>query len=1227
MVCIKQIAPLRAYFFLTYHSKVLQDSLSLQCENASEYISTDKSSFIYNKTHLLFVMKLKLFAILAMTGLASVQAQDITISSNDDWKAFIGSTSANASANVKLAADITIDDYFRGTFSGTIDGQGHTITLPGNLTQDFAPIGTAGAGATFKNLNIVGDVTTNKQLSGIAWKVSGATTIDHVNVNLKVNSSTNRTGGYIVNCDGKTTFTNCTSTIDFTTTAESNAAGFICAVNTNGSFRFENCVVEGKNVVNNGWRAGGFVGSDYVNVGEATFINCVNNCDILQWNGSERIGGFVGSPHANRSYVFTNCLQTGLVKRWISNDNHTEINSDNCLILGCNQWNPWKYTTTNCYYTTRTAFPAGTDARKFARMDQSTVASGAMCYALNGDQSQINFYQTLGEDAAPVLDSTHKQVFASGRKHCDGSDYADLTYNNVSGETTTDEHNFVDNVCDYCQEIVISADGYFHIVNAAGWDALVNKHKTGATNINVKLETDLTITQMLASNYCGTFDGQGHTINATVDAGGTEGGIFGIVMGGTYKNVVATGTVRNASQAGFIGMLRAGDATFENVVVNMDIEGTANVAGLVGCFDSCDGKSISFKNVLFAGKAKYVGAANGNGTGGFLAWSGTGATYNLENCAMVADIDQSGKPQKSAIFIRANNGCKFNMTNCAYIPAPNVMYVNGHSSEANANATIVENATDGRLCYLLNGDQTKINFYQTLDEDNIPTINTTHKQVYANGRKHCDGSDYAGMTYNNVSGETTTDEHNYVDNVCDYCHNLCIAADGYFHVVSKAGWDEFYTKQRAGITNINVKLETDLTVSDPVRNTYSGTLDGQGHTITAAINLPDWDGVGIFQVTGNCTIKNLRVDGEIYGKSNTGAFVGQVSGKTNFQNVVSSANVIGLSNIGGFAGNTVGSQMTWQDCLWDGKVRVTEQGAGGYVGWSSDNTMTARNCVAVGEVEGKQLAYMFRVKCTGTIGNAGAAGCIIDAKNLYVLKRGCVDQEPGVEKEAIVSGTPLWWGEYLISETITPGAEEMASGKICYNLNAPVWRQTIGEDAYPSMHNNHGLVSKMTDAGYASLYNAETAGTLSDNVEVYTGIVNGEWLTMTKQQNTIPAATAVVLKGSEGYYSFTPAASAPDITGANDLKGAAIDVDGEGKYILADGENGVCFYRATGTIPAGKVYLESAAEIKGFVFDDNATGINKINDNDNAEIYNLAGQRMSKVQKGINIIGGKKVLK
>ena len=74
---------------------------------------------------------------------------------------------------------------------------------------------------------------------------------------------------------------------------------------------------------------------------------------------------------------------------------------------------------------------------------------------------------------------------------------------------------------------------------------------------------------------------------------------------------------------------------------------------------------------------------------------------------------------------------------------------------------------------------------------------------------------------------------------------------------------------------------------------------------------------------------------------------------------------------------------------------------------------------------------------------------------------------------------------------------------------------------------------------------------------------------------------------------------------------------------------------AAGNIPAGKAYILASsipASVKAFtfVFDDEATGIIETRTATREEveaIFNLAGQRINKMQKGINIVNGKKILK
>ena len=77
----------------------------------------------------------------------------------------------------------------------------------------------------------------------------------------------------------------------------------------------------------------------------------------------------------------------------------------------------------------------------------------------------------------------------------------------------------------------------------------------------------------------------------------------------------------------------------------------------------------------------------------------------------------------------------------------------------------------------------------------------------------------------------------------------------------------------------------------------------------------------------------------------------------------------------------------------------------------------------------------------------------------------------------------------------------------------------------------------------------------------------------------------------------------------------------DGKIRKAGPEASILGLRGYFDIPAG-------TEVKGFVFENGATGIKTLFNSPlkGEDIYNLAGQRQNKAQKGINIVNGKKVL-
>ena len=139
---------------------------------------------------------------------------------------------------------------------------------------------------------------------------------------------------------------------------------------------------------------------------------------------------------------------------------------------------------------------------------------------------------------------------------------------------------------------------------------------------------------------------------------------------------------------------------------------------------------------------------------------------------------------------------------------------------------------------------------------------------------------------------------------------------------------------------------------------------------------------------------------------------------------------------------------------------------------------------------------------------------------------------------------------------------------------------------------------------------------------------------------TVLAAKAgVILKGSGDVEILSANDNPTTYSGSNYLVGSGNNDQsvsaGTGIYVFSwvgSDPTTVGFYLAsgTGTLGAHKAYLdisESPAPYLGFDFGDDTTGINTVGSmmNDGA-IYSLSGARLNKLQKGINIVNGKKVI-
>lgn len=181
-----------------------------------------------------------------------------------------------------------------------------------------------------------------------------------------------------------------------------------------------------------------------------------------------------------------------------------------------------------------------------------------------------------------------------------------------------------------------------------------------------------------------------------------------------------------------------------------------------------------------------------------------------------------------------------------------------------------------------------------------------------------------------------------------------------------------------------------------------------------------------------------------------------------------------------------------------------------------------------------------------------------------------------------------------------------------------------------SLEANVGATVEVSDAGYATFVAPVDVDFTGSEVTPKAATFDGTYVQLA-DVTTVPAGTAVVVKAAEGTYTV-PATTDAVLGAKNELIAATADVTADGtQYILAKQDDKVGFAQATtGTIAAGKGYLQFTTAVKAFYpfAGNDATGISGIEAiNDDAPIYNIAGQRLGKMQKGINIVGGKKVLK
>ena len=704
-----------------------------------------------------------------------------------------------------LTADIDMEGEIWPTllrYRGTFDGAGHTIsnlTIPQGFVSQLA-------GGTIKNLTL--DAT---------CRVTGD-------------------GSICGSLSENGTIQNCTNKADVTNSGRIIYTGGICGQIYDTTGTIENCINLGN--VTGSRIAGGICGQQMA----GTIQNCSNIGTVvaISESGGEA-GGICG--RLSDGSIF-NC-------HWLSSSCGSAIGYTAPAIT----------ITTDGLYSWR----------------EEEFASGKVCFLLNKSSSgegtvwRQNLDNGQPSDPYPVLDSTHSIVYING-----------ANYTNTKPEHTFDEDGFcTEPGCSYYQPAV-EVNGVYQIYNNGQllwFAAFINKdaahaqYETSDPSADAMLMNDLALNHTIDGeatwvpignrdiSYCGTFDGNGKTISNLVNNGESYQGFVGrLGDGGVIQNLTldATCSVKSSGYgSNYLGGIcgRQSGGTIQNCANYAEVSGRDLVGGICG---SQDGNST----IKFCYNASVDIYGTNGATGGICGFQDGNST--IEFCYNSGKVDSYG--DKGAISGWFKAGCT--IRNCYWLQGScSTGYADKGGTAEKVEQKTAEEFASGAVCFLLNNSTSEgdLTWYQNLGNgqtvDAFPVLDSSHGTVYHRSW-HC-GS--VTKEYTNNPDFQSQDEHSFDESaICTNCgaYQPAEAQNGVYQIknVGNLFWFAALVNgdtNQEGITQAvptaNAVLTADIdlggrewapiapsttfrsnatTVENTTNKSYSGTFDGQGHTIS-----------------------------------------------------------------------------------------------------------------------------------------------------------------------------------------------------------------------------------------------------------------------------------------------------------------------------------------------------------------------------------------------------------
>ncbi|MFR9598705.1 MAG: GLUG motif-containing protein [Rikenellaceae bacterium] len=668
------------------------------------------------------------------------------------------------------------------------------------------------------------------------------------------------------------------------------------------------------------------------------------------------------------------------------------------------------------------------------------------------------------------------------------------------------------------------------------------------------------------------------TNSATIEGYSYVGGIVGslassgsTVTGCSNSGNVTTGALTNEEVNKCVGGVTGysgTDSYIADCYNTAEISGPRYVAGISGC--SIGATILNCENRGDVnGTNKWIGGVTGySGTDSYIAdcyntaevsgyqYVAGISSYNdesiISNCGNSGDV-ASTHYNVGGITGANNSSTIINCYNTAAISTANVSYVAGIAADNNSYSSIINCYNQGDIsldkcgiAYRSHGSIT--NCYSSQDGIVYYNYGTTTLCYYDSGDNDVEeasgiiGVSTANMTsndfvetlsanaqaYNNSSPTLPTLACNWASATASYptlnfdsttsrgvkSWNISNATE-LKDILGAIGGDTYYAYD-------TYKLTANITLTDewtPVAEVFSGTLNGNGKTISGLKITSDANRIGFFAETDGATIQNLTIEGTITNTGATsemsGAFVGKatnsifsscattsettVSGKyrntgglvgwavgTTFTNCKNYATVIGAQYTGGIVATvSTDSPSTFTNCTNYGSVSDQSGSVcghlGGIVGYYSGSS-TMSGCTNEGDITSTYSFYI------GGLVGRGYDGSITDCNN-----KGAVSNTGGTDVGGVVGYNSAEVSSSTNSGTISNKTDTVGGVVGC---------------------NDGGSVTSATNSGYVSGTAGYVGGVVGYNK-------SGELTSLTNKGEVKNETTGYYIGGTVGYNAGT----------------------------------------------------------------------------------------------------------